>query len=367
MNVMATKGASLILPLLGVIALSPAALADTGANWWDEHVSFGGDARLRYQATRVSPPGEDDRRERYRTRFGFLVDASDNVEFELRLATGTGNPTSRNLDFGESFALDDNIRVDRAWLAWTLEDRLQLVAGKMKNPMFRAGGDALIWDNDVTPEGFAARYDGSRLFTRVGAFILSDRISGPESQLYAVQAGSVTKLSETASFTAGLSWYDYTDIAGHSVLFAANPRGNSVDAAGNYLYDYDIIEAFGEYRRTIAGRPVTLFARWAQNTRADAANTAYSAGVAVGKTDEPGDFEFGWAWRDTEADALVGIYTDSNLAGGSTDSKGQLLTGTYRLTKHIDLGATFIFSELGGFTGTTRDFDRMMLEIEFSF
>jgi hypothetical protein len=360
------SGHNSILRVCGfcLIAASPAASADTAADWWTEHVAASGDLRLRYQSIRRSP-GADDDRERYRARAGVVVDASDHIEVGLRFATSAGDPASRNLNFGDSFSLD-NVRVDRAYLAWSAHETLQLTGGKMKNPFFRAGDNALMWDSDVTPEGVAANFESGNFFATVSGFIVDDR-AGVEARLFAVQGGTKLELSDEVTLTAGVGWYDYTDIAGHPPLVGDNTRGNSVDALGNYLYDFDIVEVFAEYTSSVAGWPVSLFAEWTRNTQAAVGDTAYSVGINAGQGNEAGDLELSWAWRDTEADALVGIFTDSNLAGGSTDSRGHVLSAFYRATNHVGLKATFIVSEYGLLAGSRRDFDTVMLDIEFIF
>ena len=324
-----------------------------------------GDLRLRHESIRRQP-GEDDERQRYRARFGITLDASEAIELGVRLASGDGSPVSTNLDFGESVGFD-NIRIDRAYVAWSASDAVDLIGGKMKNPLYRAGDNALIWDSDLNPEGFAAKVESGIFSGRVGAFILDERDNGVESWLYAAQAGAKFGLSESSTFTAGIGWFDYTDMAGNSSLFGDNTKGNSVDAAGNYLYDYDIIEVSAQYDAAVAGWPVTVFAEWAQNVRARNADTARSAGINIGKAEEAGTMAFSWAWRHTEADALVGIITDSDFADGNTDSRGHMLEGTYLVTEHVGVGATLIFSQHGELTGASTDFDRAMFDVEFSF
>jgi hypothetical protein len=89
--------------------------------------------------------------------------------------------------------------------------------------------------------------------------------------------------------------------------------------------------------------------------------------VKAGRAEGAGSTEWSWEWRDTGADALVGILTDSDLADGNTDSRGHVLQGSYRVTDHVALAATLIFSEYGRFNDSPTDFDRVMIDIEFSF
>ena len=324
-----------------------------------------GDLRLRYESIRKDP-GEDIERERYRGRFGFNANLGDSLEFGVRFATGDGDPASNNLNFGESISFD-NIRVDRAYVGWSASDRFQLTVGKMKNPFFRSGDTPLMWDSDVNPEGLAAKFESGVFFGSIGGFQLDYRDDGVESWLYAAQAGAGFDIAGASTVTAGIGWFDYTDIAGRAPLYGGNARGNSLDAGGNYLNDYDILELFAEYETKVGRWAVVAFVEWTHNTRAAAADTAYSVGVNVGNAAEPGTAEWSWEWRDTEADALIGVLTDSDLADGRTDSRGHALKGAYRLTNYMSIGATLIFSEYGGFNASPTDFDRVMLDVEFDF
>jgi hypothetical protein len=343
---------------------APAAFADTAVDPWWGQVVLEGDLRLRYESIRRES-GDDFKRERYRGRFGFSTDLGGPLEFGVRLATGEGDPASTNLNFGESVSFD-NVRLDRAYLDWSVGDELKLTLGKMKNPFFLAGDTALMWDGDFNPAGVAAEYGAGAFFARTGAFRLDYRDDGAESWLYAAQAGGAFDMPESSTVTIGVGWFDFRDIAGHSPLYRSNARGNSLDAAGDYRNDYDIVELFAEYETRIGAWPVIAFMEWTQNTRVTSADTAYSIGVNVGKADEPGMAEWSWEWRDTEADALIGILTDSDLADGNTASRGHVMKGSYQLTDHVSIGATLLFSEYGR-NGSPTDFDRWILDIVFEF
>lgn len=337
--------------------------AGPGGQWW-ERLSPKGDFRLRHERI-YEEPGADRDRERYRGRFGISARPTDGVEFGLRIATGNGDPASANLNFGDSFAASD-VRIDRAYLAWSAAEGLDLIAGEMANPFFRAGDTALMWDSDVDPRGLAGKFQAGAVFGRAGGFLLNYRENSVESRVYGAQAGVELEVAG-AALTTGVGWFDFTDTAGHTPLYGDDPQGNSVDLQGLYINDYDIAQVFAEYEFAIGNWPLVAFAEWTRNTRAALADTAYAFGASVGKAEEAGTAELSWEWRDTEADALVAIFTDSNLGDGRTDSSGHVLKGSYMLTDHVGFGATLIFSEYGEFAGTPTDFDRVMLDVEFSF
>ena len=45
---------------------------------------------------------------------------------------------------------------DLAYFNWTAAEGLNVLGGKFKNNLYRPGKNALIWDNDLNPEGFGA-------------------------------------------------------------------------------------------------------------------------------------------------------------------------------------------------------------------
>ena len=77
--------------------------------------------------------------------------------------------------------------------------------------------------------------------------------------------------------------------------------------------------------------------------------------------------QFSYTWHDTEADAVMGIFTDSDFGAGSTDSKGHFIKAGYALTGNIALHATLILSEIEMFRNNRHDYDRVQLDIEFFF
>lgn len=350
------------LLLFVVVFCSPLALAPVSAPA-AEAFSSSGDLRLRHESTRRDP-GEDVGRERYRLRLAGAWEPVDGLAFGMRIATDKGDPASANLDFGESLTLD-RIRLDRAYVDWSATEALQFTVGKMKNPNFRPGGTGLVWDSDVNPRGVAASVDRGRTFGNAGAYLADDR-NGSDAWLYAAQAGMRLPAFGTAELIAGVGWLHYTGMAGHPALYD-RPRGNSVDADGNYLRDFAIAELFGELQAELAGRPITLFAAWARNTEAADEDTAYALGATLGDAEQPGDTAYTWEWRDTGNDALVGTFTDSTFADGNTGSRGHTLSAEYRLNEHIGAGVTVMFAKYGGSGAAHTDFDRLLFDLVLSF
>lgn len=350
---------------LAALACAHSALAQEELPDWVKRTDFGGDLRLRWEGVYLQD-AEDRTRGRFRTRFGFESEVHDDVKVVLRLATGGGNPVSTNQSFDDGFSLKD-IGVDRAYVEWKANDNIRVFGGKMKSPWFRSGGNNLMWDSDLNPEGVAAAFSSGMFFGNLGWMVVEETSANADVFLYSGQAGAKMSVRSEDTVTAGLGYFHYTDVAGQSPFFFPSTLGNSADANGNYLFDFSIFEAFAEYKTRMNGWPLTFFGQFAQNTEVDEEDTAFAFGVNLGSSGQRGQYELSYAYHVTEADAVVASFSDSDFANGFADSKGHLIKAKYALRDRVILGGTFIFSRFGEFAGSERDFDRIMLDIEFKF
>ncbi len=337
----------------------------TAAHRWIDTIDWSGDLRLRYEG--IDEAGESKRdRFRFRGRFGFDSKLTDKVQFSARLATSDGDPVSTNLDFGDGFSSKD-IAIDQVFVTWNALNDLDIAVGKMGRPWFRAGGNSLLWDSDLNPEGINATWSSGMLFASLGTFVVDERSDSDDSLLHSFQAGINKRFSEASRLVFSAAFFDYTNTIGNKPFYLDRPKGNSVDAAGNFIYDYDILEISAEYATVLYDWPVLVFGVWAQNTAVDIQDTAFAVGFTVGLVEASGNMQFSYAWYETEADAVMGIFTDSDFGGGNTDSKGHFIEARYGLNKNIALNATFIISEIEMFRNNPHDYDRVQLDIEFIF
>ena len=197
--------------------------------------------------------------------------------------------------------------------------------------------------------------------------MVDERSGGEDSWLHAMQAGLDRRISEKSRLLISAAYYDYTNTIGNPPFYRNRAKGNSVDADGNFLYDYDILEVSTEYSTVFANWPVSIYGVWAKNTAVDIQDTAFAVGVTLGPVGSTGKTQFSYAWYETEADAVMGIYTDSDFGGGNTDSKGHLIKARYGLTENIALNGTFIISRIEMFRNNQHDYNRVQLDVEFFF
>ncbi len=339
----------------------------TESSMWQTTLDWQGDFRLRYEA--IDEQGEVDKsRFRFRGRFGIASQLSENLQFSMRIATSDGSPVSTNITFGDGFSTK-NIAIDRAFFNWNVLGGLDVAFGKMSNPWFRAGGNSLLWDVDLNPEGIVANWQSlsGPFFVNAGTYIVAERSSADNSWLHAAQAGINFSLSETSRLRIASAFFAYTNTIGNQPFYKSRAKGNSVDADGNFIYDYEILEISTEYGVIIKGWPTSVFGVWARNTAVDVEDTAFALGVRIGSTNVRGDAQFSYAWHDTEADAVMGIFSDSDFGGGNTDSKGHIIKAKYALRQRIVLAATLIISEVGEFRDNGHDYNRLQLDMVYLF
>lgn len=352
-----------LVSVLFVTALvATPAIAQEG---WTDRIKFKGDVRLRYES--IDEEGEEDRnRMRFRTRFGLSATVTDDVKFVFQLASGGDNPVSTNQTFDDGFSTKD-IGVDLAYVDWKIRDGLNLYGGKMKNPLYKAGGVPLIWDGDLNPEGFAMKYSEGGFFGVIGGFSAEERSSTDDSLLFVAQAGYKFDVGENASLTAGAGYFAYTDTIGNSPFYNGSSKGNSVDLNGDYIYDYKNTEVFAQFDTKMGDWPLKVYLHATQNSEASSEDTGYAFGAKVGSAKTEGATEFSWTFQDVEADSVIGTFNDSDFGGGGTDSEGHLLKAKYAVSKKIFVGGTLFINKVDRFQGTEHDYNRLQLDVEFKF
>ena len=148
-----------------------------------------------------------------------------------------------------------DIGIDRAYVRWTPNEKLSVLGGKMANPYHRAGGHALVWDSDLNPEGVAVSYENGGFFGTAGLMFVEERSSEDDSLLLGFQGGYEFAISDDSSILAGVSYYDYSETAGQSPFYNGRPAGNTVDAEGNLVLDYNQVEVFAEWSLSLGGMP----------------------------------------------------------------------------------------------------------------
>lgn len=353
-------------------AASPAApgavpTAPRPAAAWTDTLALKGDLRYRYD--NVDAEDADDRnRQRIRARLGLVAKPQDGLEVGLGLSTSSGgDPVSGNQTLGGGGSRKD-IYLDLAYFNWAAAEGLNVMGGKFQNPLHRPGRHGLLWDSDWNPEGFGAAWSGGPFFANlIGTWLESDS-NATEEFSWGGQAGVALPVADGIKLKAGAGYYQF-DTAGKGSFFGDDDDFFGNSNAGNlYLHDYRLVEAFAELGFGVAGLPASLFVDWVRNSDADEFDTGFAAGLTLGEAKKQGQWEAGYIYQDLEADAVLGLLTDSDFAGGGTDNQGHILRAGYALSDKVNLALAYFISEVDeNATGDGSDLDRLLLDLSFKY
>jgi hypothetical protein len=342
------------------VVVEPRVAADVAPN-----VRLSGDLRYRHES--IAEEGETDRhRQRIRARVGVTADVADNVRVGLTLATGDDDPVSANQTLDTGFSRK-SIGVDRAFFSWAATEELTFTGGKMANPFYRPGNHHLIYDNDLNPEGLALRYNRGNWFANYAGLWVEERAAADDSIMLGGQLGYRHALDGGMRVTAGVGYYDYLSTQGQTPFWNGEAVGNRVDAAGNYLNDFNIAQLFGELNFKAGELPMTVFADYALNTEVDDVDTGFAVGASVGEVAGPRTWRLGYAYQDLEADAVIGTFTDSDWAGGGTDGKGHVVEFNYGFRDRLVFGFRYFLNDRGEDAGNEHDYDRLQADVQFNY
>lgn len=179
-------------------------------------------------------------RHRFRERLRLAIDAkiTEGVKAGVRIATSNiPDPVSTNQTLG-NYGSQYDFNIDRAFLKYDALNNegftwLTLAGGRIANPWYVGGseftgGSELVWDTDLSFEGFAATVrhklgDSGSLhagnderhvvFATVGAFPLQETaLSSRDKWLFGSQVGLDWGFANHDAFKMGLAYYDYENI-----------------------------------------------------------------------------------------------------------------------------------------------------------
>jgi len=348
---------------------------------WAEKIKISGDLRYRHdhQDEQDSTGDWITGRDRDRIRARLKLDAAVNDEWDaiFRIASGSDeSPISTNQDLTDGFN-KKNIWLDQAYFNWhPAAGGFNVLGGKMENPFYRVGKNELIWDVDLNPEGLAGQISrplspADRLFFNGGGFWVDESSSGADTSLWGAQTYIKHDLGDSDYLLGGATYLDYGNLKGHADLKStwgsSNFFGNT-STGGVYASDYNILEAFGEYGFKCSGMPMALFGSWVRNLDASTyEDTGWLVGARLNKAKDPGTWEFSYDYRELDADAVVGGFTESDFVDSKTNSRGHRFVFAYQLAKNLQSGLTYYHAEDTGNNARNMDYRRLLADLILKF
>jgi len=334
---------------------------------WTDTIRWKGDFRYRYESFDIeNRPNRD--RNRIRARAALIADVTPTIEVGLGLASGGDDPVSSNQTLGGGGSTKD-LRIDLAYFDWNGLKDTHVYGGKFSNYIHRAGKNALLWDGDWRPEGTGIKWNNGMLFANgLGTWIESDS-NKDQSFAYLTQLGINLPIGDNFKLTTGVGYHNF-DTKGSGSYFGDDDDffGNSFDPVTNtYLYDYQELEFFADLGFDLFGYPALLFGNYVQNQAVDDNDTGWAVGFKYGAAKNKGEWQFGYVYQRLEADAVLGLLTDSDFGGGGTNSKGSIIKGSYAIYKNFNANLTYFINDVGLDLEDPIDFKRLQLDLSFKY
>jgi hypothetical protein len=324
---------------------------------WAGKIKVKGDLRLR-QENKKGISSDD--RQRVRARIGIYADIADNVQGGVRLTTG-GSATSGNTTLKDDYDVKD-VNIDLAYINWQPVEGLNLVGGKFKKPWQEVSG-GLVWDGDLNPEGAALQYTakagGATWIASAGHLVQSEDSNDTVSEDAKVTfAQLATKFKVAgASTKLGVSVFDFD-----------GEDGSTPDAAPYQdTSQYKITELFAETKVDL-GLPVKFYGQYAVNNDADGANSGEDTAWLLGAATKMGKWKASYDYRETELNAVNGLFNDSDFAVGNTASEGSRWKLSYAINKNFSIGTTYLDTEINSENpGNEGDQDTWQIDLKAKF
>jgi hypothetical protein len=357
-----------------------ATTAQAAKSWeapdWLKRTTLFGDVRVRHDGlyNQQHTSGQvvtANNRERIRARLGVKFALSDELSTTIRVATGNANdPISTNEDLSNSFGRK-NVNLDWAYMTLTpgksfgiRPGLVSMNAGKFPNPIFRVG--ELVWDDDLSPEGFSQTISlldkprGVLDQVRIHALEWSaaEVSNGSDAWMFGGQINPLMHIGG-AEIEAGLAQYGWVNVD----RVAQNINTNSSLKTTNLLVKETVggkstVTAFQSgfeqtngalsvtFPNVIGAQPVKLFGDYVHNWDAVKAGNGWQAGLRLGQTKVKGDWSLVGYYEQLEQDAVLAMFTYSDFGTGGTNQEGPVIGAEYQLMNPLTLSVKSSFTNL---------------------
>ncbi len=323
-----------------------------------------------YRIDFITAENKDPRnRQQFQIHVRLNAELQDNLTLGFQLRSGDTDPVSAKQAFTGGFSAKP-VEIDLAFINWRPIEGLQVNSGKMMNPFYSPRGNKIMWDNEIRPEGVSATYmrplGAAELVLNSSYFWIQERLSAKEAALFGSQA-RMRYSFKPAQVLVGAVYFDYQNMKGFPPFYdPTDGVGNSLDLLNNYLYDFNLVELMSELAFSNLFMPFTLYGEYIRNIAPDVdLNTAWIAGMSLGRCVNKGDYAFYYGYRLLEKDSLVGAFNDSCFLGGGTDGKGHELNFEYQVSRKVRTYFTWFISQNGVENGSR--YNRMQMDFNYTY
>jgi hypothetical protein len=325
----------------------------------------------------------DRSRQRFRLRMRADYKLKDNLTASAALASGGGEAVSTNQSFA-GMAGEKPLWIDQAFLSWTpglLGDSgsLKIQGGKMANPIWRIYTSDLVFDPDISPEGFSE--GGSYLVAdSVNVFVNALQAALNESSasehdpyLMTEQVGLELPLPAGLRLTAAGANHSWRYVGDQVLASPTTQLGNvrsvatAWNPAGLLRSDFDVDELTGQLTGWVAvpglemQLPVSLQGSFIKNMVAKGpdfsgsvtgtwvkpdgktfigkSDQGYQIGGMLGKVGGAGTWEIAYYYKRSAWDSTVADWADSDIGDlGGLNRKGNIFWVNYTPNGFVIIG-----------------------------
>ncbi|AZF65370.1 MULTISPECIES: putative porin [Pseudomonas] len=342
---------------------------------WAARTQLKGDVRFRQETVKIQGEsnngGRDKDRQRIRARLGAYTEVNSQVDTGIRIATGSSDDARSTNQDQDNYFDKKSIWLDLGYIDYHPDQikNLHVIGGKMLQPWVNMGD--VIWDSDINPEGLALTYkyplgSSAELFGSIGNYNLKDNVDGDGVQfrhdlrLTSGQLGTRFSLTDNLKMTLGGSVYAYQNDKDSRCTTTTTPcalavNGNSADN------QFRLYEGFAQ--ADIGGLAVPL-AFYGQYVKNNDAVTDQDTAWLIGAKSKVFGLNLDYNYRDIQRNAVVGAFTDSDFANGTTGSRGHKMKVSYDIDKNFALGATYFLTKADYASRTQRDANTNTLQLD---
>lgn len=342
---------------------------------WAAKTQFKGDVRFRQETVKIQGEsnngGRDKDRQRIRARLGAYTEINNQVDTGIRISTGSSDDARSTNQDQDNYFDKKSIWLDLGYIDYHPDQikNLHVIGGKMLQPWVSMGD--IIWDGDINPEGLALTYkyplgSSAELFGSLGNYNLKDNVDGDGVQfrndlrLTSGQLGTRFSVTDNLKMTLGGSIYAYQNDENSTCTSSTTPCALAVN--GNSANEeFRLYEGFAQADIGGLAVPLAFYGQYVKNN--DASNDQDTAWLLGAKSKVFG-FNLDYNYRDTQRNAVVGAFTDSDFANGTTGSRGHKMKVSYDIDKNFAVGATYYLTKADYASRTQRDANTNTLQLD---
>ena len=342
---------------------------------WAAKTQFKGDVRFRQETVKIQGEsnngGRDKDRQRIRARLGAYTEINNQVDTGIRISTGSSDDARSTNQDQDNYFNKKSIWLDLGYIDYHPDQikNLHVIGGKMLQPWVSMGD--IIWDSDINPEGLALTYkyplgSSAELFGSLGNYNLKDNVDGDGVQfrndlrLTSGQLGTRFSVTDNLKMTLGGSIYAYQNDQNSTCTSSTTPCALAVN--GNSANEqFRLYEGFAQADIGGLAVPLAFYGQYVKNN--DASNDQDTAWLLGAKSKVFG-FNLDYNYRDTQRNAVVGAFTDSDFANGTTGSRGHKMKVSYDIDKNFAVGATYYLTKADYASRTQRDANTNTLQLD---